>query len=392
MPGLHAVLSASASKRWLNCPPSARLEEKLKGIFGDASSQFAEEGTQAHAVAELKLRHAIHELNDFNFKEQLKALGPIPRDMEIATNEYVDIVLSKLYAAQQVCPDARLFIEQRLDFSAWVPQGFGTGDVLIVSDDGLEVCDYKHGKGVKVDAVDNPQARLYGLGALAGFGDLYDFPAVRNTIIQPRVNENPVTEETLTREELLAWGESIKPRAQMAWLGQGEYCPGDWCRFCKARAICAARAAAAMQPFTHGFTTPGLIDDADIPGILAMADIAESWLRDIRSYAKNQALRGQQWKGWKLVRGRKGNRTWSNDEQVTEQLIRAGYDDSLFLNRKVKNPGEIEKAIGKQAFDALVKRYVTQAEGALTLVPEDDNRVEVSPADADFSDMVSADG
>ena len=207
---------------------------------------------------------------------------------------------------------------------------------------------------------------------------------------RPRLLETPVTEETLSREELLAWGEDIKPVAQQAWLGQGEYLPGDWCRFCKARAVCAARAAAAMKPFTHGFATPGIIDDADIPGILAMADIAESWLKDIRAYAKNQALKGQQWPGYKLVRGRKGNRAWSDEEQVTEQLVRAGYEPDLYLNHKMKTPGEIEKAIGRQAFEALVKKYVTQAEGALTLVPESDNRVEVSAADADFSDMVTA--
>lgn len=388
MPGLHAVLSASAAKRWMNCPPSARLEEKLKGIFGDASSEYAREGTQAHAVAELKLRLENGEINQFNYNEQRKALGDISREMDRATDEYVDVVLSKLYAARQVCPDARLFIEQRLDFSLWVPKGFGTGDAVIVSDAWLEVCDLKYGKGVKVDAQENPQARLYGLGALAEFGDLYDFPMVRNTIIQPRVNENPVTEETLTREELLAWGESIKPVAKKAWRGQGKHKPGEWCKFCAARAICAARAAESMKLFTHGFSAPGLIDDADIPGILAVADTAEAWIKDIRAYAKNQALRGQQWPGYKLVRGRKGNRTWSDEEKVREQLIRAGYDERQYMVQKLKSPGDIQDELGKQAFDALVKKYVTQSEGALALVPESDKRVEVASADADFSDLV----
>lgn len=391
MPGLHAVLSASASKRWLSCPPAARLEEKLAGIFGDASSPYAEEGTLAHAVAELKLRKENGELNEFNYREQRKQLGDIPREMDLATDEYVDIVMSKLYAARQICPDAKLFIEQRLDFSPWVPNGFGTGDAVIVSDDGLEVCDLKYGKGVKVSAVDNPQARLYGLGATNAYGDLYDFPAVRNTIIQPRVNESPVTEETLSRVELLDWGERIRPIAQLAWLGQGEFAAGDWCKFCKAKAICAHRAAQALRPLSHGFTTPGLIDDADIPGILAVADMTEAWIRDIRAYAKNQALRGYQWPGYKLVRGRKGNRAWSDEEQVAEQLVRAGYTESQYMTHKIKNPGDIEKEIGKQAFDALVKKFVTQAEGGLNLVPEDDNRVEYASADADFSDLINND-
>ena len=387
MPGLHAILSASSAKRWLACPPSARPEEKLKGIFGDASSPYAREGTQAHAVAELKLRREIGEINDFSYQEQRKLLGDIPREMDIATGDYVDVVISKLYEARRSCPDARLFIEQRLDFSDWVPKGFGTGDAVIVSDTVLDVNDLKYGKGVRVTAVENPQARLYGLGALAEFGSLYDFPVVRNTIIQPRVNEDPVTSEVLTREELLAWGESIKPTAQIAWRGDGEFKPGDHCKFCAAKAICAARAAEAMRIFTHGFETPGLISDDEIPGILAVADTAEAWIKDIRAYAKNQALRGYQWPGYKLVRGRKGNRAWSDEDRTIDQLSRAGIPESKYLNRKLKSPGDLEKELGKNAFKALLTKYVTQPEGQLSLVPDTDNRVEVSSADADFSDM-----
>lgn len=387
MPGLHAVLSASSSKRWLSCPPSARLEEKLKGIFGEKSSPFAAEGTLAHAVAELKLRRANGEINDFSFKEQVKALGEIPREMERATDDYCDIVLGKLYDAQRIDPDARLLIEQRLDFSPWVPSGFGTGDATIVSNVSLEVCDLKYGKGVKVSAVENPQARLYGLGATNLLGDLYDFTHVRNTIIQPRVNESPVTEETLTRDELLEWGESIKPTAELAWKGRGDFCAGDHCKFCAAKAICAHRAAEAMRGFTHGFATPGLIDDAEIPGILAVADIAEAWIKDIKNYARNQAIQGVEWPNWKLVRGRKGNRVWTNEEAVIDQLARAGLTEDQYLNRKLRTPGEIEKEMGKQAYDAIIKKFVTQPEGALTLVPEDDKRVAYSSADAAFADM-----
>lgn len=389
MPGLHAVLSASAAKRWLSCPPSARLEEKLKGIFGEKSSPYAEEGTQAHAVAELKLRRANGEINEFSYKAQREQLGDIPKEMDRATDDYADIVLGKFYAAQKVSADAKLLVEQRLDFSLWVPKGFGTGDAVIVSDATLEVCDLKYGKGVRIVAQDNPQARLYGLGAINALGELYGFTHVRNTIIQPRVNEDPVTEETLTREELEAWGESIRPAAELAWKGLGEYKPGDHCKFCAARALCAARAAEAMRGFTHGFAAPGLIDDADIPGILEVADIAESWIRDVRAYARNQALRGQQWAGWKLVRGRKGNRAWKDEEAVREQLIRAGYTEEQYAVHKLRPPGEIEKELGKQAFSALVAKYVTQAEGALNLVPESDKRIEFAAADADFSDMVN---
>lgn len=391
-PGLHAVLSASKAKRWLSCPPSARLEEKLNGIFGEASSPYAQEGTKAHALSEIKLRHANGELNDFTRKALIQKMeeqwDPVPPEMERATNDYVDIVLGKLYDARAVCPDAKLLVEQRLDFSAWVPQGFGTGDAVIVSDATLEVCDLKYGKGVRVEAQENPQARLYGLGAIAAFGELYGFTHVRNTIIQPRVND-PVTEETMTREALEAWGEEIRSTAQQAWEGRGEYKPGDWCKFCAAKALCAARAAEAMRGFTSGFATPGLIDDAEIPGILAVADVAEAWLKDIRAYAKNQALRGQVWPGYKLVRGRKGNRAWTDEEAVREQLIRAGLTPVQFQKQGIRSPGEIEKAMGKQAFEALVKDFVTQPDGALTLVPETDQRTEYASADADFADITS---
>lgn len=394
MPGLHAVLSASSSKRWLACTPSARMEEKLKGIFGEKSSPFAREGTLAHEVAELKLRRANGEINDFCYRERTKALsaqfadlGGITKEMERATDDYCDIVLGKLYEAQALDPNARLLIEQRLDFSPWVPEGFGTGDAVIVSNVTLEVCDLKYGKGVKVDARENPQARLYGLGATNMLGDLYDFTHVRNTIIQPRVNEDPVTEETLSRDDLLAWGDEIKPVAEQAWKGRGEQVPGDHCKFCAAKAICAARAAAAMRGITSGFATPGLIDDSEIPGILEVADIAEAWIKDIKNYARNQAIQGHQWPGYKLVRGRKGNRQWTDEEAVMEQLTRAGLSEEQYLNRKLRAPGEIEKEMGKQAFDAIVKRFITQPDGALTLVREDDKRVEYSSADATFADM-----
>lgn len=399
MPPLkHAILSPSACSRWgldekgnPACTPSARLEEKLRGIFGDASSPFAEEGTRAHALAELKLRHMTGEYNDFTYKAiraEMEAKKPkISSAMERATDLYVDIVMGKLFEAQQVCEDAKLLIEERFDLTQWVPECFGTGDVVIVSDATLEVVDYKNGSGVKVDAAGNQQMRLYGLGGLAAYGDLYGFTHVKCTIVQPNIDN--ISEEVLTREELLAWGEKLKPAAELAWKGKGEFRPGDRCRFCKAKALCAARAAEAMRGFTHGFATPGLIDDAEIPGILAVADIAEAWIKDVRQYARSQALRGQTWPGYKLVRGRKGNRTWTDEEKVLEQLTRAGLPEEQYLKQGVKSPGDIEKALGKTAFEALLKQFVTQPDGALNLVPEDDKRVEYSSADADFSDLES---
>lgn len=385
MPSLHALLGPSSAHRYLNCPPSARLDARLKDRFGEKESPFAAEGTLAHSVAELKLRHEIGELNDFNFNAQLKAKGEITREMDNATNYYVDIIMEKLYAARQKCPDAQLFVEQKLDVSNYVPHCFGTGDAVIVSDEILEVCDLKYGRGVPVSAVENPQARLYGLGAINEFGVLYGFETVRNTIIQPRLDS--VTEETLTKQELMDWGESIKPIAQMAWEGKGDFKPGEHCRFCSARAVCAARAAEAMKIFQTGLDPVGVISDADIPGILDTLDIAEDWIKDIRAYAQSQALRGQQWPGYKLVRGKKPARKWVDEEKAQEILARAGYEEEQYMEHRLKSCSEMEKSLGKTAMDALVGGLVTQGEASLVLVPESDKRVEYSPAEAALSDL-----
>lgn len=388
MPGMHAILSASSSKRWMSCPPSARLEEKLRERFGDRSSPFAEEGTKAHALAELKLRKEIGEINDFSFKAQRAAMPGVDQEMEWATDFYVDTVMQKFYEARKTCPDAKLFIEQRLDFSHVVPKGFGTGDAVIVSDSILDVSDLKYGKGVAVDAVGNPQARCYGLGALAEFGDLYGFQRIRNTIIQPRLDS--VTEETLTREELIQWGETeLRPKAELAWKGEGEYCPGDHCRFCAARALCYHRAAKAMTVFQSGMQTPGVIPDEEIPKILECADVAEAWIKDIREYARSQALKGQTWNGFKLVAGRRPPRRWTDHEAVVDQLSRAGYtDDQIYKPKELISVSDAEKLMGKQGFRAILGQFCAQPEGAPTLVPESDKRLSLNSSEAAFADLI----
>lgn len=380
MPGKHALLSPSSSARWLTCPPSARLESKLKDRFGEKSSVYAEEGTKAHAVAELKLRREIGEINDFLFKTRLQKLGDVPNEMDLATDRYVDIVLEKYYATKRHCEDAKLEIETRLNMEPWVPQCAGTGDAVIVSDDILEVLDYKNGSGVPVSAVGNPQARLYGLGGINAYGDLYDFPVVRNTIVQP--NLDSVTEETLSREELLDWGEQIKPAARQAWEGRGEFKTSQYCRFCAARAICCARAAEVLELFKTGFEQPGVLPDADIPGILAVIPTAKAWLKDVEDYARNQALLGQTWPGWKLVHGRRPGRKWKDEGEVANLLARAGYTEDQYKEQGLKSVADMEKLLGKSTLDALLSKYITQGEGALTLAPADDSRVEYTSADA----------
>ena len=386
MPGLHAVLSASKAKQWLACPPSARLNQKLSERLGDRPSPYAAEGTKAHAVAELKLRKETGEINAFLFGEQLKRLGDIPAEMDRYTNEYVDLVLSRWFEAKRLTPDAELLIEQHLDFSEWVPSGFGTGDAVIVSDRSLEVLDLKYGKGVPVEAKDNPQARCYGLGAIHEFGALFGFPVVRMTIVQPRLFS--VTEETLTRWELLEWGESIRPIAEQAWRGEGEFHPGDHCKFCNARGICRARMLESVGVFVHGFESPDVIPDEAIPEILRVADTAEQWLKDVREYARTKAIQGVEFPGWKIVRGKRPGRRFKDEDEVVNRLAHAGFSEDQYCSpKKLMSPAEMEKSIGKAAFEALLSDYVTQGEGALTLVPEDDKRPAYGDADLQFADL-----
>lgn len=386
MPVLHAILNASKAKQWLACPPSARLNQKLSERLGDRASPYAAEGTKAHSLSELKLRHELGEINDFLFKEEVKQLGEIPAEMDRFTNDYVDVVMSRYFEAKKVTPDAELQIEVRLDYGEWVPSGFGTGDAIIVSDRSLEVIDLKYGKGVPIDAVGNPQARCYGLGAIHEFGALYGFDLVRTTIVQPRLFS--VTEETLTREELLAWGEEIRPIAEQAWRGEGEFKPGDHCRFCNARGICRARALESMGVFVHGFDSPDVIPDEAIPEILRVADTAEQWLKDVRDYARSRAIQGTVYPGWKVVRGKRPGRHFRDEDEVVNRLAHAGFTEDQYCKPKtLMSPSEMEKSIGKAAFDALLADYVTQGEGALTLVPEDDKRPEYNNADLQFADL-----
>lgn len=393
MPGVHAILSASGAHRWMACPPSARLEEKLKDRMGEQSSPFAAEGTKAHALAELKLLREKHRLgdedgiNEFCYQKRREKLGDIPDEMDTATDFYVDIIMEKFMAARCQTPDAKLLVEVRLDFSRWVPHGFGTGDVVIVSDVFLEVCDLKYGKGVRVEAPGNPQARCYGLGAYVIYGDLYDFKTIRTTIIQPRLDH--VSEETQPVTALLEWADTIlSPAANLAWEGKGEFNPGEHCRFCVARAICFARAQEAMRILSQGMESPGVIPEDEIPRILEVADVITDWVKDLKQYALSQATRGHRWRGYKLVRGKRPPRVWKNEDAVIDQLSRAGVPQEDYEERKLKSVAKIQKLVGKSAFDAIFAELTYQGEGAFTLVPESDGRPEVNPADADFSDLI----
>lgn len=407
-PSLHAVLGASSAHRWLACPPSARLHERLTERFGAKESPFAIEGTKAHALAEAKVRRAIYEademtaakhsrltpdeqeaypgINEFRYQALRDELGEIPKDMEQATDSYEDVVMQKYLAARDLDANAKIFLELRLDYSRWVPGGFGTGDCLIVSDQLLEVADLKYGRGIPVDAVGNPQLRLYALGAMDRFGLLYNFPSVRYTIIQPRLDS--VSEETLTREELEAWARAeVVEKAKLAWTGGGEFQPGEHCRFCAAKAVCSARVAEALKMFRYGFEQPGLLPDDQLPAILETLDVAEDWIKDIRAYAEKQAMSGQRIPGWKLVHGKKPNRVWSDPAEVEAQLLRAGYGKETFTETRLLPVGSVEKNLGKTAFRAILGELVHQGEGKPILVPDTDKRIEISSAESAFGDL-----
>ena len=387
IPSLHAALSPSAAKRWCTCTPSARLNQKYNDIFGDKSSEYAEEGTFAHSLAELKLRKENGEINDFLFKEQLKQLGTIPADMDRATDDYVDVVLSELYSARKVDPNAQLFIEQQLEMDQWIPECFGTSDSVIVSEFGLVVIDYKHGRGVPVSAIGNYQERIYGLGAYAAFKDLYDLKHIKMIIVQPRLDS--VTEEILTIEELLQWAEEvIVPAAKLAWKGEGDFVAGEHCRFCNIKAICKENVLNSLSVIQNMFDSPDVISDSKLEQMLPFLDTAEQWIADVKAYVFNQAIQGKKFKGYKLVQGRRPGRVWKDESEVIDQLSRAGYtEQQIYTKPKLKSPADLEKELKKSAFDAIVGKYVFQGDGKLTLVPESDKREEYSPVDLDFDDL-----
>ena len=371
MPGNHAVLSASSSYRWLACPPSALECAKLP----DEQSDFAKQGTEAHALCEYKVKKALGEKGT----DPTKTLTTFDEEMAECTDAYVQFVLESLAAAKTVCPDPLVLVEQRLDFSRWVPEGFGTGDCLIVADDTLTVIDYKHGLGVLVDAEKNPQMMCYALGALELFDGIYDIQKVSMTIFQPR-REN-VSTYTMSKEELLQWADTVlKPTAELAAQGKGEYKAGDHCRFCKIKATCRKRAEYNLELAKYDFARPSILEDREVEAILAKADELVSWVGDLKDYALQQALAGKKWPGWKLVEGR-SNRRYVSDEAVAAKVEEAGYSP---YEKKLMGITALTKLLGKRRFDELLTDLIEKPQGKPVLVPETDKRPAMHTAAEDF--------
>ena len=373
-PSKHAVLSASSSHRWLNCSPSARLEQE----FEDRETEAAAEGTAAHALCEHKLRRALK-------RQSRKPISKYDcEEMDTHTDNYVQFVLETIAQAKEHCADPIINIEQHLDFSCYVPHGFGTGDCIIIADKTLHIIDFKYGQGVLVEAEQNPQMMLYALGALRIYDTLYDIEDVAMTIYQPR-REN-ISTWTITVSNLLSWAENeLVPKAKLAFDGKGEYMPGPWCTFCKAAVKCRARAEEKLALAQYEFAQPPLLTDAEIEEILGKLDDLTRWADEIKSYAQDAALNhGKQWHGYKVVEGR-SVRKYSDEEAVIEAANAAGYHD---IFRKTLLPiTEMEKLMGKQEFAEVLSGLIIKPAGKPTLVPITDKRPAMTKANIDFNEI-----
>ena len=367
----HAILSASSSDRWLHCPPSARLCE----TYEDKGSDYAAEGTDAHELCEYKLKKAL----GMDASDPTENLTWHNEEMEDCANGYAAYILEMVEAAKESCADPKVLIEQRVDFSRWVEQGFGTADCIIIADGTLRICDYKHGLGVLVDATDNPQMKCYALGALELFDDIYDIDNVSMTIYQPR-RQNISTFE-ISKDALYKWADEVlKPTADLAFAGDGNFLCGEWCGFCKAKHECRARAESNLTLAQYDFKFPPLLEDSEIEYILSRADELVAWASDIKEYALQQAISGKEWNGWKLVEGR-SNRKYSNEEAVIQVVTDAGFDP---YEKKLLGITAMQKRLGKSRFDELLTAYIEKPQGKPTLVPESDKRPAMNNAKTDF--------
>ena len=410
MPGKHAVLSASSSKQWLHCPPSARLQEN----FPNESSVYAEEGTWAHELCEYKVKKYLHE------RKKRPQSEFFTEEIEQATDVYAEFVISIIEEMRRNGCEPLCFVEERLDFSNIVPEGFGTGDMIILGKDEqgrglLHICDYKNGKGVFVDAHENSQMMLYATGALNAYGYIYEIETVRMSIIQPRL-ENISTYE-MSAANLRDWGESIRPIAQMAFEGKGEQHPGDWCRFCRAKPVCKACMEEALglareefldldggalaeeaeetdatAPYnadtsTPVFKAPGLVSFAELVKVLPTLNRISSWIESVFAFVSGEAINhGVPVEGYKVVEGR-SKRIFTDTKAVIKAAESEGYTD--IYKQELLTLTEFEKMMGKKKFAEILGQYVTKPPGKLALVPESDPRpaVDLSTVEDEFESL-----
>lgn len=378
----HALLGASKASQWLNCPPSARLQDSIP----ESRSAFAEQGTAAHEYAEMMLSDRL--LSDIPLTElidKFRKVDPLyDAEMEGAVGWYVDIVEERYMEAKARSVDAVLLLEERLDFSEWVPDGFGTGDVLIISDGVLEVIDLKYGKGVPVSAEGNSQMKLYALGAWTSFNYLYDIKTVNMTIVQPRLDS--VSTDSMGVEELLVWAENtVKPAAALADKGDGDFKSGEHCRFCKVKGNCRARSDENMKLIAYEFKDPALLSLDEIGPILTIAENLQAWAKDVQAYAFEQAKSGLTIPGWKLVEGRSVRSIQDKEAALrTLSLMKSISVDKYLKPHELLGIGELEKRIGKKQLNELIGGLIVKPPGKPVLVVETDRRSPLNSVEGDF--------
>ena len=375
----HARLNASSSHRWMMCPPSVKLSEN----FADTTSSFAEEGTYLHELCELKLHRYLGDMTVEAIAAtyaELKDNEYYSDEAESVTDEYAAFCIETIEAVRLSCPDPLIMVEHRLDYSEYVPEGYGTGDLIIVADGVLEIIDFKGGRGVRVEASRNSQLMLYALGSLLEFDPLYDISSIRMSIVQPRLSNTSTFE--MSADDLLRWAETeVRPKALLAYEGKGDFCAGEHCRFCKARYTCRARSDYFMQLAAKDFKQPDLLTDEEIVDILPVAESLNNWVQDLIAYATQQAVDGKLWPGYKLVAGR-SVRKYTSESEIIKAATEAGYTD--IYKTVLLGVGDLEKRIGKKAFKDVLGKYIVKPVGAPTLVPETDSRKPYSDAAADF--------
>lgn len=376
----HALLSASSASRWLNCPKSVRLTEDIPD--GESSS-FAAEGTLAHAIAEDYLREYAtgkgRTVEDYVVPEKFKGNPLFYDGMYQDVTPYLEYVVSTFEGKSRV---ATLDIEARLDFSKYVPSGFGTGDAVIIDNGTLEICDLKFGKGVLVEAENNPQIMLYGLGALHAYDYIFDIRNVKMTIVQPRLDH--VASFVLSADELREWGNNtVSPIAKLAYNGQGDQKAGEWCRWCKIKATCKARAEKQGQ--TVAMMAEAELTDDQICQILTASAEIKAWLSDIESHTVQRLSDGETLPGWKLVEGR-SNRKIKEPEALAEKLLNCGVEAArIYKPQELQSLTALEKAVGKARFNELCGEFVYKPRGKVTLVPESDKRPALGSVENDFT-------
>lgn len=366
----HALLGASSAKRWMHCSPSARAEEALP----DGGSDFAREGTAAHALAAYRLRERLGYDTSAEEAELAELSAFVGEEMDGHADGYAGLVWEHYLMARERTPDARLLVEARVDYSRWVPEGFGTVDAAVIEDGALSVYDLKYGKGVRVEAEGNEQMMCYALGALEAWGDDYGVERVSMTIVQPRLDN--VSSWQCSAPALRAWAATqLAPAARKAWMGEGEAAPGEWCRFCKARGCCRALAQAGSEGAESAPLAPWLLmSDGEVAAMLPKVDAVKGWCEAVQAYALARACSGAELPGWKVVEGRSARKI-TDQAAAASALIASGCsEEDVYKPLEMRGITDLEKRLGKDMLDSVAGAWIDKPKGSPTLAPESDRR------------------